>query len=221
MVEHEVQNTADAPDRSQLQQIIAGVTEGVVLVEPDRRIVWANEAALEMHGALSVSELGATVEEYAQLFTLRYRNGQPVPLHEHPLERLLGGESFDGLILEVCRVDDPRADWVHRARGFVLNDARGDPDVLVLVLNDATEAFEAEDRFERMFNANPAPALIVRVADLRYVRVNQGFLEMTGHRQDEIVGRTIYEVDILAGVEAREIAAARVTDWKTVPQMEA
>jgi PAS domain S-box-containing protein len=209
------------PDRSQLQQIIAGVTEGVILVEPDRRIVWANEAALQMHGATSVGELGATVEDYAQLFALRYRNGQALEPEEHHLARLCQGESFDGLILEVRRTDDPEADWVHRARGFVLNDAHGEPDVLVLVLNDATDAFEAEERFERMFNANPAPALIVRVSDLRYVRVNQGFLEMTGHGADEIVGRSIYEFDVLSGVEEREIAAARVTDWQTVPQMEA
>lgn len=212
---------SDAPDRSQLQQIIAGVTEGVILMEPDGRIVWANEAALEMHGALSVPELGATVEEYARLFTLRYRNGQVLKPEEHHLARLLQGESFDGLVLEVRRVADPEADWVHRARGFVLNDAHGEPDVLVLVLNDATNAFEAEERFERMFNANPAPALIVRVSDLRYVRVNQGFLEMTGHDAAEIVGRSIYEFDVLSGVEEREIAAARVTDWRTVPQMEA
>ena len=212
---------ADAPDRSQLQQIIAGVTEGVILVEPDHRIVWANEAALQMHGAFAVEDLGATVEDYAARFTLKYRNGQQLTPAEHPLARLCAGESFDGLIVYVTRTDDPEADWVHRVRGFVLNDARGDPDVLVLVLNDATDAFEAEERFERMFNANPAPALIVRVADLRYVRVNQGFLEMTGHRADQLVGRTIYEVDVLAGVEAREIAAARVAGWSTVPQMEA
>ena len=61
----------DAPDRSQLQQIISGVTEGVILVEPDGRIVWANEAALQMHGAVGVPELGDTVGDYAALFTLR------------------------------------------------------------------------------------------------------------------------------------------------------
>ena len=32
-------------DRRQLQQIIAGLTEGVILIEPDQRILWANEAA--------------------------------------------------------------------------------------------------------------------------------------------------------------------------------
>ena len=33
-----------------LQQIIAGLTEGILLIEPDQTLAWANEAALAMHG---------------------------------------------------------------------------------------------------------------------------------------------------------------------------
>ncbi|HEV7438115.1 MAG TPA: PAS domain-containing protein, partial [Methylobacterium sp.] len=49
-------------DRSELRQIIAGLSEGVILVEPDQRITWANEAALAMHGAETLEELGETVD---------------------------------------------------------------------------------------------------------------------------------------------------------------
>jgi len=35
-----------APDRWQLEQIIAGLSEGVILIEPDQTITYANEAAL-------------------------------------------------------------------------------------------------------------------------------------------------------------------------------
>jgi PAS domain-containing protein len=57
-------------DRRQLQQIIAGLTEGVILVDPDQSIVWANEAALAMHGVETREELGSTVTEYRQRFVL-------------------------------------------------------------------------------------------------------------------------------------------------------
>ena len=30
-------------DRHQLQQIIAGLNEGIILIEPGQRIVWGNE----------------------------------------------------------------------------------------------------------------------------------------------------------------------------------
>ena len=62
---------SDAPDRQQLHRIISGLTDGVVFVEPDHRIVWANEAALTMHGGTELAELGGTIEAYAKRFTLK------------------------------------------------------------------------------------------------------------------------------------------------------
>ncbi len=50
-----------------------------------------------------------------------------------------------------------------------------------MILDDETERFNAEERFERAFAANPAPAIIVRLSDMRYVKVNHGFLELTGY----------------------------------------
>lgn len=212
---------SEAPDRAQLRQIISGLTEGVVLVEPDGRIVWANAAALDMHGLRDGSELAATVEEYRKRFELRYRDGRVLPAHDYPFARVCRGDDFSDLVVQVTRRSKPHPDWFHRVRGFTLNDASNHPDVLVLVMTDVTETFEAEERFERMFSANPAPAVIVRVSDLRYLRVNAGFLEMTGHRSEDVVGRTVYDLDILEGAEKREIAKAQLSGWETVPQMEA
>ena len=174
-----------------------------------------------MHGVRSLAELGETVEAYETTFSLKYRNGRDVPRADYPLARLCRGEPFDDLIVEVTLRGRPDPDWIHRCRGLVLKDAAGATDCMVLVINDDTEAFQAEERFERMFNANPAPALIVRIADLRYVRVNQGFLEMTGYLSEDLVGRTLYDVDILGGAEKKELAKTRLAEWRTVPQMEA
>src|SRR5687767_3555019 len=75
-VQNKAGNASDdqAPDRSQLEQIIAGLTEGVILVEPDQTITYANEAALEMHGVSTLNELGRTVEEYRSNFVLRHHS---------------------------------------------------------------------------------------------------------------------------------------------------
>ncbi len=104
---------------------------------------------------------------------------------------------------------------------MALGEGAGRPGRFALIAADSTEAFEAQERFERMFNANPAPAVIVRIADLRYVRVNQGFMDLTGWRTDEVVGRRLYDVDILQGAERADLAKARLAEWRTVPQMEA
>ena len=61
----EEQIPRERADRRQLQQIIAGLTEGVVLVDPDGTIVWANETALALHGVERLEDLAATRRDIA------------------------------------------------------------------------------------------------------------------------------------------------------------
>lgn len=208
-------------DRRQLHQIIAGLTEGVILVEPDQRIVWANEAALAMHGVATLAELGADVTEYRERFRLRDTNHDPVRQGQYPIDRVISGEQFSDVTVEVESAADDALRWVHRIRSLVLTNAAGEPDCLALVLHDATEWASAEQRFERTFNANPAPAAICRLSDFRYVKVNQGFLDMTGHPLGDVIGRSVYELDVFDRAERRELAIERLGDGMTIPPMEA
>ncbi|MBA3896816.1 MAG: PAS domain S-box protein [Sphingomonadaceae bacterium] len=209
------------PDRAQLHQIIADMTDGVVQLEADGRIVWANVSALAMHGVDRVEALGATATQYQKRFKLALRDGRQLSARDYPMARLCRGNGFDDLVVNVCRMGKPEPDWVHRYRGIVLRDTAGEINCLVLVIDDATDAFEAEERFESMFNANPAPALIVRLVDLRFVRVNEGFLELSGYSEDQIIGRTMYDIDILEGAEKKDKAKSLFKEGATVPQMEA
>ena len=207
-------------DRRQLQQIIAGLTEGIIIINPDQTIAWANDAALTMHGVRSVRELGRTVSDYRTRFELRYRNRHKLPTGDYPMNRLVAGEAFSEVIVEVARPGEEKH-WVHQIRSLVLTDPEGQPDCLVLVIEDQTERYSAEERFERTFGANPAPAVIVRLSDMRYVKVNQGFLELTGYAREDLIGRSLHEIDVLAGAENRELAVTRLHAGTTIPQMEA
>ncbi len=208
-------------ERRQLQQIIAGLTEGVILIEPDQTIAWANEAALRMHGVTRVDELGRTVDAYRERFQLRYRNNHVVEEGAYPADRVLAGEIFADVVVEVVPAGRADCEWVHRVRSLVLTDGAGDPDCLVLIVTDATDEIQAVERFERAFNANPAPALICRVSDLRYIRVNQGFLDMTGYAREAVVGRSVYDLDVMEGADKRELGKERLAEGATIPQMEA
>ena len=207
-------------DRTQLQQIIAGLNDGVILIEPDQTIAWANATALALHGVTRVEELGATVTEFRERFEVTYRNRHKLPEGDHPMQRLLAGEAFSEVVVEVRQKGSDRH-WVHSIRTLVLTDKARQPDCLVLIINDETERFNAEERFERAFNANPAPAIIARLADMRYVKVNRGFLELTGLRHDDLIGRSIHDFDVLAGAENRDLAVRRLHAGHTIPQMEA
>lgn len=208
-------------DHRQLRQLVAALSDGVIFIEPDQTIAWANAAALKMHGVERAQDLGRTVSEYRERFELRRRDRHRLPDGQHPMERVLAGEAFDEVVVEVAPAGEGKPRWTHRIRSMVLTDSEGRPDCLALVIDDETERFVAEERFERAFAANPAPAVILRVADLRYVRVNRGFTELTGHGEDAVVGRSIGELDVLEGAKQRELALERLREHRTIPQMEA
>lgn len=204
-----------------LEQLIGGLSAGVILIDVAGSIIWANEAALQMHGVKHLEGLGATADEYATRFALSLRNGHRLVSRQYPIMRLLAGESFPDLVVEVAAsgAEEPR--WTHHVRDVVMTGDDDEPDCLALVMQDVSERFEAEARFEAMFQANPAPAVIVRLADQRYARVNRGFLEMSGYARTAIVGRTLHDVDVLSRAARRELAKERLAAGKTVPQMEA
>ena len=204
-----------------LQQIIAGLSDGVILIGPDQSVRWANEAALAMHGARTLAELGATVAEYRSRFVLTQRNRHSLADGDSPVDRLIGGEVFAEVVVAVTRADRPELHWVHKLRSLVLNSPDEVPELLVLVIEDVTGQFEAEERFERTFAANPAPAVICRLSDLRYVKVNAGFLEMTGFARQEVIGRSVYDLDVLARAERREASVALLREGRTIHQQEA
>lgn len=209
-------------DLRHLRQIIAGLDEGVILVDPDQSLLWANDAALRMHGVERLAQLGADVDEYRERFQLRYRNNHRLEADDYPIERVVAGDSFSEVVVEVTVAGEDAPRWVHQVRSLVLNDADEDaPSCVVLVIQDVTARYEAEDRFEQSFNANPAPAVICRLSDLRFVKVNQGFLEMTGHNRDQVLAKTVYEVDVLRAAEKRDLAKERLAEGRTIPQMEA
>ncbi len=54
----------DTVDLRHLRQIVAGLDEGVILIDPDQSLLWANDAALTMHGVERLEQLGRTVDEY-------------------------------------------------------------------------------------------------------------------------------------------------------------
>ena len=211
----------DSADLRHLRQIITGLTEGVILIDPDRSILWANDAALRMHGAKSQEALGATVDDYRERFRLRYRNNHVLTAADYPMERVLAGEALDEVLVELLPRDEGAPVAVHLVRSLALVDLDAAPACLVLIIQDVSLRYEAEDRFEQSFNANPAPAVICRLSDLRFVKVNQGFVEMTGHARDAVLSRTVYDIDVLERAERRDLAKERMAEGRTIPQMEA
>lgn len=208
-------------DRGQLQQIIAGLAEGVLLLDPDGSIVWANEAALKMHDCERLEQIGGNAAGYRKRFVLRYLNHHVLTAKQYPVARIVKGEHFADLTVEVTLRAGGDFRRVHTVRSLLLTNARGIVESLVLVSKDVTELLSAEERFERTFAANPAPALICRLSDAHYIKVNQGFLDMTGFGSEEVIDHPFRELDVLHEAQQRDEAIRALREHRTIRQQEA
>ncbi|NHT75648.1 LuxR family transcriptional regulator [Rhizobium sp. PP-F2F-G38] len=212
---------APSLDRETLQALLGGLSEGVIFLDGKGRITWANPAALAMHRVEAIDDLGGDAKGYRRTFTLRYRNNHPLEEGQYPIERLLAGETVEDVTVEISPATDLDTAWVHTSRSMAIS-GRSDGDaVLALVIRDETPRFEAEERFERSFNANPAPGLICRLDDHRFIRVNQGFLEMTGFIKEDIIGRTVEAIGLFSNCESGEDALAKLVEGRVIRHREA
>jgi PAS domain S-box-containing protein len=212
---------ASSPTLRHLEQLMAQLLDGVILLDSAGVILRANAAALRMHGIDRLEDLGTTAEGYAERFTLRSDTGRPLKRRDYPLFRLLAGESFPDEVVEVMPAGEDEVRWVHQVRDVTMDVDGGEPDYLALVLCDVSARFDAEARFKAMFQANPAPALVVRQSDLRVMRANPGFLSLTGFREDDLRGKALFGLELLGGVENAKGVKTRIEEGRTVPQTEA
>ena len=208
-------------NKGSLQELIGGLSDGIILVEQGGRVAWANAAALAMHRVSSIEELGGDAAGYRRTFTLRYRNNHLLEAGQYPIERLLAGETIDDVTVEISPAADLDLVWVHTVRTMFITDAGDKPDALALIIKDETSRFEAEERFERSFNANPAPGLICRLDDQRFIRVNEGFLEMTGFTKDDVIGRTVEAIGLFSNCETADDALSKLNDGRMIRHREA
>ncbi len=213
--------SAIPPTLRHLEQLMAQLLDGVIIVDPTGAILSANRAALVMHGVRLPEDLGSTVEDYAKRFTLRAGDGRLLKQREYPLFRLLAGERFPDETVRVALSGDDEVRWVHQVRDVTMDVDGGEPDYLALVLSDVSARFDAETRFKAMFEANPAPALVIRLRDLRIAQTNPGFLALTGFERDQLEGKNLFVLGLLEGLEQPESVRRQIEDGQVLPQADA
>jgi two-component system, cell cycle sensor histidine kinase and response regulator CckA len=105
-----------------------------------------------------------------------------------------------------------------------LIDLEGQQSVL-LVANDITDRKQVEEalraseaRFASAFHASPISMIMSK--DRRFIDVNQNFLSITDHTREEIIGRTVDELELFVDPDTPEEIDRLIAEQKAVHNLE-
>jgi two-component system, cell cycle sensor histidine kinase and response regulator CckA len=128
----------------------------------------------------------------------------------HPDDRLVMRQTFDQALRRpreavTVRARVQRKDGSWRVLEKTITNLLHDPNVQAMVDNfrDITENVQAEEalrtseeRFAKAFRSSPLPIIITTRPEGRYLDVNAAALELSGYSREEVVGRTVDELNL-------------------------
>ncbi|MBN2725170.1 MAG: PAS domain S-box protein [Deltaproteobacteria bacterium] len=80
------------------------------------------------------------------------------------------------------------------------------------ISKDLSIQVSALEKFEAMFNLNPAPMAISRIKgnERKFVDVNRAFLEKLGYKKEEVLGYSSGELNVFVGASEMQIVSAEI-----------
>jgi PAS domain S-box-containing protein len=129
-------------------------------------------------------------------------------LHPEDRERLLASDAYHETSSEPFSLEyrliarDRRMVWIHD-EAVMIRDATGKPLFSQGIMIDITPRKQAEEalrkseeRFAKAFHASPDAIIISRMSDGLIIDVNEGWQELFGHEQSEVLGQTTFDFGI-------------------------
>ncbi len=169
--------------------IFNNVSEGLIVLEPDGQILEWNPAALSMHDLMDREQTlnrFETLQEHLELKTL---DGSLLDVAHWPKARVLRGESFQNLELQV-RHKQKGWQCIYSFNGNVVYDNNGQIKMGLLTIRDLTQYKTTEAMLHLQARALNAATHAIMITDLNGTVewVNQAFTDLTGFSAEETVG---------------------------------
>lgn len=136
-----------AQARDQLEVILQGVADGIVVYTDDNQIVYANEAAAQLIGHVSASSLlAASTDTILANFTLSDEQGYPIASSDLPHRRVLAGEKDAHATIGYTPQGSGEPNrWVHVSARPIF-DEQGTLVFAITIIHDLTERVLDERR---------------------------------------------------------------------------
>ena len=189
--------------QARLAGIIDSAMDAIITVDNEQRILVFNLAAEKMFRCPALEAIGESLEHF---IPDRFR-----AIHSSHIQ------SFGQTGVSTRAMAGARAVYGLRSGGeeFPIEASISQLEsegrkFYTVILRDITERKRAEDelraseaRFSTAFNASPISSVVATLDEGRYVAVNDTFLSLTGHKREEVVGRTSADLRIWPNPDAR------------------
>lgn len=183
-------NARLAASAAERDAILGQLAEGVIVTDPEGRVVFINEAARRQHG---IDGLGVGPDDYTRAYQLFTEDGLPYPTDQLPLARAVRhGETVTDARWRIRRPDGSEVVAVGNARPVIGPDSARIG--AVLTLRDETARVQAENRLtesEARFRtvADSAPVFIwMTDPDTRITFANRHYRTVFGVDIGELMG---------------------------------
>jgi PAS domain S-box-containing protein len=117
-------------------------------------------------------------------------------------------------------VEELRIELIELRNAYNLLKAQCENGMSVLQLAEANARL-SEEKYMKAFMTSPDSVNINRLSDGMYVSVNEGFINMLGFSEEEVIGKTSLELNIWADPENRKALVAKLRKDGRVDNLEA
>lgn len=133
--------------RDQLEIILQGVADGIIVYDRESRIVYANEAAAQMTGYASIRDMQqAQPLEPTRKFEITDEQGQPFPMTQLTHRRILAGEREAQATIGYSRKAGGSPERWSLVKSSPVYNEQGEVNLIVTIFHDITERVQAEQR---------------------------------------------------------------------------
>ena len=133
--------------RDQLEIILQGVADGIVVYDQASRVIYANEAAASMNGFASVQEmLGTSSQDVVALYEVMDEHGQPINSSQLTHKRVFAGEKEAQAIIGSRDKARKRPEHWSLLKSRPVFDDQGHVIFAITIIHDITESVLTERR---------------------------------------------------------------------------
>ena len=185
------------------------VTDVIWVRDMNLRFTYISPSVLKMTGYSVEEAMAFSLEDVYTPASIEVARNALV--EELAIEKMGNADPFRVRTLELegfCK--DGSMIWTEAKMSF-LRDPTGQVVGIFGISRDITqrrqveEALrESEKRYRSILETAPHSITITRMKDGRYLQVNEGFCQMRGYSQEEVLGRTPFELNLYVNPEDRE-----------------